>query len=86
MALDFIGELVVRIGLEIVAYGTGRVVIPVLSLGTARGEPFNARRYYKSSKLWWREDGQLIIGNDATTCIGVVFWITAAVAAYHLFK
>lgn len=86
MALDFIGEILLQIVFDVVAYGTGRLVIPVLSLGTARGEPIAERRYFKSSKLWWREGGQLIIGSDATSFIGIAFWIAAAVAAYHLFK
>lgn len=84
MALDFIGEVLVRIGLEVVAYGTGRVVIPVLSLGTAHGGKFNARRYVVSSKLWWREGGRLVFSGGMTTFIGVVFWIGAAVAVYQL--
>jgi hypothetical protein len=84
MAIDFIGQVLVRIGLEVVAYGTGRVVIPVLSLGTARSEKFTARRYCLGSRLWWREDGQLVFAGDSTTIIGVVFWIAVAVAAYHL--
>jgi hypothetical protein len=86
MALDFIGEVLVRIGLEVVAYGTGRLVIPVLSLGTAHGEKFNARRYVTSSTLWWREDGRLVFSGGMTAFIGVVFWIAAAVATYHLFN
>lgn len=59
-------------------------MIPVLSLGMARGEKFNARRYVVSSKLWWREDGRLVFSGDVTIFIGVVFWIAAAVAAYQL--
>ncbi|HEX8404861.1 MAG TPA: hypothetical protein VF670_09595 [Duganella sp.] len=86
MALDFLGEVLVRIGLEVVAYGTGRLVIPVLSLGTAHGEKFNARRYVMSSKLWWREDGRLVLSGGMTIIVGVVFWIAAAIAAYHLFN
>jgi hypothetical protein len=81
MALDFVGELLVRVGLEVFCYGTGRVVIPVLSLGTARVDKWNARRYLTTFKLWWREDEQVVIGGEAATFIGIVFWIAVIVAA-----
>lgn len=84
MALDFIGEILVRIGFEFVAYGTGRLVIPVLSFGTARGEKFSARRYFKSSRFWWREKEQLVFDAEITAVIGFLFWIAVGVAGYHI--
>nr|WP_315214508.1 hypothetical protein [uncultured Duganella sp.] len=81
MALDFIGELLVRIGIEVFCYGTGRVVIPLLSLGTARVDKWNARRYLATFKLWWREDGQVVISGETAAFVGFVFWIAVIVAA-----
>ena len=81
MALDFIGDLLVRIGLEVFAYGTGRVVIPVLSLGRARVDKWNARRYLTEFRWWWREDGQLVFSGETAAFIGVVFWIAVIVVA-----
>ena len=81
MALDFIGELLVRIGIEVFCYGTGRVVIPLLSLGTARVDKWNARRYLVTFKFWWREDGQVVIGGETAAFVGFVFWIAVIVAA-----
>lgn len=86
MAIDFIGEVLVRIGFEVVAYGTGRVVVPVLSLGTARVDKFTARRYCLSSRLWWREDEKLVFAGGPTALIGVMFWIAVAVATYHVLR
>ena len=83
MALDFIGvagELLVRIVIEVFCYGTGRVVIPVLSLGTARVDKWNARRYVAAYKLWWREDGQVVISGETAAFIGFMFWIAVIVA------
>jgi hypothetical protein len=80
MALDFVGEVLVRVVLEVFCYGTGRVVIPVLSMGTARVDKWNARRYLTTFKLWWREDGQVVIGGETTTFIGIAFWIAVIVA------
>ena len=81
MALDVIGDLLVRIGLEVFAYGTGRVVIPVLSLGRARVDKWNARRYLTTFEWWWREDGQVVFSGETAAFIGVVFWIAVIVVA-----
>jgi hypothetical protein len=81
MALDFVGELLVRIGAEVFCYGTGRVVIPVLSFGTARVDKWNARRYLTTFKLWWREDGHVVIAGETAAIIGLIFWIAVIVAA-----
>jgi hypothetical protein len=80
MALDFVGEVLVRVAMEVFCYGTGRVVIPVLSLGTARVDKWSARRYLTTFKLWWREDGQVVIGGETATFIGIAFWIAVIVA------
>lgn len=84
MALDFIGfagEVLVRIVIEVFCYGTGRVVIPVLSLGRARVDKWNARRYITTFEWWWREDGQVVFSGEAAAFIGVVFWIAVIVVA-----
>ena len=83
MALDFIGfagELLLRVVLEVFCYGTGRVVIPVLSLGTARVDRWNARRYLATFKLWWREDEQVVISGETAAFIGFLFWVAVIVA------
>ena len=80
MALDFIGEVLVRIVVEVFCYGTGRVVIPLLSLGTARVDKWNAKRYLTTHKFWWREDGQVVIDGEIAAFIGFVFWIAVIVA------
>ena len=83
MALDFIGfagEVLVRIVIEVFCYGTGRVVIPVLSLGRARVDKWNARRYVAAHELWWREDGQVVISGETAAFIGFMFWIAVIVA------
>lgn len=83
MALDFIGfagELLLRVVIEVFCYGTGHVVIPALSLGTARVDKWNARRYLATFKFWWREDGQVVIGGETAAFIGFLFWIVAIVA------
>lgn len=83
MALDFIGfagELLVRVVIEVFCYGTGRVVIPVLSLGAARVDKWSARRYLATFKLCWREEGQVVIGGETAAFIGLVFWIAVVVA------
>lgn len=84
MALDFVGEMLVRVVVEALSYGTGRVVIPVLSLGKARVDKWNARRYLTTFKLWWREDRQVVFSGQTAAFVGVVFWIAVAIAAYMI--
>jgi len=84
MALDFIGlagEVLLRVVLEVFCYGTGRVVIPVLSLGKARVDKWNTRRYLATYNLWWHEDGKVVISGETTALIGLVFWIAVVVAS-----
>lgn len=85
MALDFAGQVVVRILLEVICYGTGRVIIPALSLGRARVDKWNARRYLTTFKLWWREEGQVVISGETAAFIGFVFWI-AVLVAYNVHR
>jgi len=86
MALDFVGEVLVRIVMEVICYGTGRVVIPVLSLGRARVDKWNARRYVTTFTPWWREDGKVVFSGEIAAFIGVVFWIAVAVVAYNVHR
>ena len=78
MALDLIGEVLVRIVIEVVGYGTGRIIIPMLSFGTARVDKLSARRYLAPS-LWWREDGQVVVGGETAAFAGMAFWIAVVV-------
>lgn len=82
MALDVVGEVLVRVIVEVIGYGTGRVVIPLLSLGKARVDEWSARRYLTTFKLWWREDRQVVFSGGTAAFLGVVFWIAVAIAAY----
>ncbi|MBP1203896.1 hypothetical protein JOD97_001910 [Duganella sp. 1411] len=77
MALDFIGSVLVRVGFEVLGYGTGRVVVPLLSFGRARADKLSLRRYVKPYQLWWREDGQVVLSGEATALSGMGFWIAA---------
>lgn len=79
MALDFVGELLVRVLVEVIGYGTGRVIIPVLSLGKARVDKWNARRYLTTFNLWWREDRHLVFSGETAAFLGVVFWIAVII-------
>lgn len=77
MALDFMGSVLVRVDFEVLGYGTGRVVVPVLSFGRVRGDKLSLRRYVKPYQLWWRQDGQVVLSGEATAFIGMAFWIAA---------
>lgn len=79
MALDFIGSVLVRVGFEVLGYGTGRVVVPALTFGKARADKLSLRRYVKPYQLWWREDGQVVLSGETTALVGMAFWIAAFV-------
>jgi len=70
---------------EVVFYGVGRVLIPILSLGQARAEtPKEA--IYSSTVIHTRTGGKLVISAFITTFLGVICLIVFAILAYHLQK
>ncbi|MFZ6875673.1 hypothetical protein ACO0LF_26705 [Undibacterium sp. Di27W] len=74
--LDFIFEIL----LQVIAYGTGRLIIPVLSLGTMRGEAFKGESSPYNKASFWRDSKGIVISGDMTSLIGIVFWIVIAIA------
>ncbi|MFZ6743744.1 hypothetical protein ACO0LC_10995 [Undibacterium sp. JH2W] len=73
-------DFILEIFLQIIAYGTGRLIIPVLSLGTMRGEAFKGESAPDNKSSFWRDSKGIVIGADMTIVIGIVFWVIAAIA------
>lgn len=70
---------------EVVFYGVGRFIIPIISLGRARAEtPKEA--IYSSTVIYTRTDGKLVISGFITTFFGVICLILLAILAYHFQK
>lgn len=70
---------------EVVFYGVGRFVIPIISLGRARAEtPKEA--IYSSTVIYTHTDGKLVISGAFTMVFGIVCLILFCVLAYHFQK
>ncbi len=74
--------------LQVFGYWTGRIVVPVLSLGLIRIEHVDSAR--RSRPRWHgfhrAKSGGFIIDEDMTVFLGVLFWIAAGVAAYFVLR
>ncbi|MFZ6756561.1 hypothetical protein ACO0K9_05025 [Undibacterium sp. Ji50W] len=79
--LDFVFEIL----FQIIAYGTGRLLIPVLTLGSMRGEGFKGEAPTGKSSVWRDEKG-IVLSTNLTSLIGVLFWIGGAIAAVIYFN
>jgi hypothetical protein len=80
--LTAIAELVLQGMFEVAAYWTGRVLLPCLSFGRARGEPWAGPPW---SFPWYgvrrSPNGTIVFQAEATALVGLVFWVLCIVAA-----
>lgn len=83
--MEFILEFFFEILFQVVFYGTGRVLIPCLTLGKVRGEGFKDETLAKKS-YYWRGSKGLVLSSDVTIIIGFLFWIGVAVIAVVYFN
>ena len=84
MALDAVAEFLLRPLFEIVFYGvgylTGRVILPVITLGRFRSEGHRHSEYREGRKRGAGSprvrspDGYWILGDDTVAFCGIVFW------------
>lgn len=83
--MGFIAEAIIQFFLEVICYGIGRILIPLISFGTARAA--NLKELTRSgSTIYTRRDGVIVLSDDVTTLIGVIFLIILGIAAYFLNK
>jgi hypothetical protein len=84
MALDAVAEFLLRPLFEIVFYGvgylTGRVILPVITLGRFRSEGRRRDEYRERRRQGARSprhrspDGHWILSDDTVAFCGIVFW------------
>jgi len=90
---EIIGELILRpiaeIVLQILCYFTGRVVVPVLSLGLAYVEPAPKgvrvvvpkwHGFHRGSK------GKVVVDAEMGALLGLLFWFILGISYYFLFR
>lgn len=88
---SFIGELILQpiaeFALQLAGYFTGRVIVPVLSLGYASVEP--AQKGVRVHPRWHgfhrRLDGSIVIDAEMGALLGLVFWVLVGLGAYLVF-
>jgi hypothetical protein len=104
---SIVSELILRPVLEIVlyvfGYWTGRIAVPLLSLGQVRiehADPEPGARTREDRKRGgppkrvrprWHgfqraPDGAIVIDDEMTAYLGMLFWVAIATAAYFLFR
>ena len=82
MIFEFLGEIVGQAIGEILGYGTGQIVIPILSFGAARGERMNDERDSRPTSFFWRDGKGIVFSSGTTTFVGILFWGCMCVAGY----
>ncbi|MFZ6643646.1 hypothetical protein ACO0LL_28240 [Undibacterium sp. TC4M20W] len=83
--MDFILEFFFEILFQVILYGTGRVLIPALTLGIMRGEGFKSKTPAGKS-YYWRGSKGLVLSTNVTIFIGLLFWVGVAIAAVVYFN
>ncbi len=78
-------ELFMPLLFDVVFYGVGRCVIPIVSLGRARAEtPKEA--IYSATVIYTRTDGKVVISGAFTMVFGVACLILFCILAYQFQK
>lgn len=85
MALDAVAEFLLRPLFEIVFYAvgylTGKVILPVITLGRFRSEGHRRNEYRERCRQGARSprlrspDGYWILNDDTVAFCGIVFWV-----------
>ena len=83
--LQAIAEVVIQLFVDVIGYGTARLLIHALSFGMLRVES----RADKLAKNKWlpfsrRADGKIVVGADPASLIGLVMLIALIAAAAQL--
>ncbi|MYM66404.1 hypothetical protein GTP45_06080 [Pseudoduganella sp. FT55W] len=76
-------EFFIPLLFEVIFYGVGRILIPIVSLGRARAEtPKEA--IYSSTVIHTRIDGKVVISGAFTMVFGIASLILLAILAHYL--
>ena len=81
MALEAIFEVILQPIFEVAAYWTGRILIPIFTLGRCHAEPILSEKgQMLKQKTWQRTaDGKIIVSFVLSSLVGLLFWASAIV-------
>ncbi len=69
---EVIGEVIVKPFFEIVCYFIGRLVVPILSLGTVRVARFSDKEWPKGKTFWRDPSGKRVMDGELASLIGLI--------------
>ena len=83
---EFFFNLAGRLIIDVMAYGTAKVVVPFLSLRSWRVDVRKAGTHWFTGWPLWRRgtDGRLYVGPDAAIFLGIGFWVVVVALVLHL--
>ncbi len=83
---SIIGELILQPIGEIAGYMTGRIVVPVLTLGRVRVERIaKGEVNIPKQTVYMREsDGTIVLSGDMGTVIGLLFWVSIGLVVFFI--
>ncbi len=67
--------------LEVFAHFTGRIIIPVFTLGHCHADSFRSERDWISSQRAWQRipNGKIIVSPNLSSLVGLLFWVVVVV-------
>ncbi|WP_283745353.1 hypothetical protein [Sideroxydans sp. CL21] len=85
---SIIGEFILQPIGEIAGYMTGRLVVPVLTLGQVRVERITKGDVnIPRQKGYIRDiDGKIVLNGDMGTLVGVLFWVFIGISIFLIKK
>ncbi len=83
---EFVFNLLGRLIIDVMAYGTAKVVVPILSFGAWRVDARQAGTHWFTGWPFWKRgpDRRLYIGPDAAIFLGIGFWVAVVALILHL--
>ena len=85
---SIIGELILQPLGEVAGYMTGRLVVPVLTLGQVRVERITKGdvNIPRQTGHMRDSDGRIVLSGDMGTLVGVLFWVFVGILIFLIRK
>lgn len=84
--MTFLVELLFSALFELVFYAIGRVLIPILSLGTARVETLGEFKPRRCHTFGEHRDGKLVVTDTYAMLVGLLFVVAMCALAFALLR